>query len=182
MKSIESESEYQEWLASGMKRAGWTVKREVSPDTSNCRVDILAFREDIGTVGIESKMVTNSGAKETGEALSQLLSQYVGRTYGTRTVDAWALALYGDGFSTTDKSSSHSGTARTQAACQRIAIQLGIGYVLNHRGMVLADFSISEPELRLPLFHAHDGRMGDGNYIRCDMDRIRRMTRNRLPR
>lgn len=178
---IASEDDFQKSLAEGMKKAGWRVEREVSPDNSADRVDIIGIREDIGKIGIEAKYVTNSGPKETGEALNQLLSQYAGKSYGDTSIDAWGIALHGDGLFTSDYGDYGPHSKEYQFACRRISIQLGIGYVINHRGMVILDFGISSPELRLPLFYTEGRQIDDKSYVQCDMDRIRDISSNRLP-
>jgi hypothetical protein len=177
---IDSEKEFQEYLVDGMKNADWGVDREVSPNGSQDRVDIIASKEGMATVGIETKYVTNSGPRETGKALTQIISQYAGERYDDMSVDVWGTALYGDGFFTTDFSDFSSHSEEYQFACRRINNQLGVGYVVNHRGLVIMDFGISVPELRVPLFSTDGGRIDD-DYVQCDIQRIQQKVSEQLP-
>lgn len=177
---IETEADLQAFFAGGMRIAGWDVHREHSPDQADVRADLLARRGDIGAVGIETKYVTNSGPRETGAAVRQLLTQYAGHTYDGDAVDIWGVVLYGDGLLTTDTRDYTAESQAYQFACRRLANQLGIGFGIIHRDLVYLDFGVSVPALRVPLFDLSHGDIDD-EYVDLDLSRLEDLIDSRFP-
>lgn len=179
--SITSERDFQDYLSVGMESAGWRVNREVKPNNDQYRADIIGTHDELGAVGIETKYVTNSGPKEVGEALNQIISQYAGNQFGDATVDYWAVALYGDGLFTTDSTDYAPQAREYQFASQRIANRLGVGFVIEHIEQVIIEFAPSTPTMRLPLFHTQSGLIQRGSYVDWDLNQIRQVIEDRLP-
>jgi len=179
---LTSERELQAFLATGLRDAGWTVTREHRVDASDRRVDIVAQNPELGVAGIEAKYVTNSGPKEAGAAVDQILTRYAGETYDGSEIDMWGVALYGDGFLTSDTTDHEPHTDAYQFACRRLVNQLGIGYVILHRDLVMLDFGVSVPALRVPLFNVSGAprELCDG-YADPDVDRLEAVIQARFP-
>lgn len=179
---LTSERELQAFLVTGLRDAGWTATREHRADALDRRVDIVARHPELGVAGIEAKYVTKSGPKEAGAAVDQILTRYAGETYDGSGIDMWGVALYGDGFLTSDTTDYEPYADSYQFACRRIVNQLGIGYVILHRDLVLLDFGVSIPALRIPLFNVSGAptELGDG-YADPDVNRLEAVIQERFP-
>jgi len=160
--SIESEKGYKNYLEKNMEREGWKVEREVKPDGSEVRADIIAKHRDIGRIGIECKYMTG-GSTVIAEAFRQLENNYAGKTFGGQKIDAWGVGIYGRYFSYHSPDvddydqekwyhSAMGGRTARIGQAKRVINGLGVGWVTSHSNRVFLEFCPSGKEYYIPLF------------------------------
>lgn len=189
---IDCEDDLQSYMELGMEQNNWTVLREVSARHNNYRADIVAKRDDIGTVGIECKYVTG-GPIVAAEAARQIFEKYSGEKFFQWDIDAWGVCLFGRTYvpdimkrsidDYEDETYYYEAKGRDRgevAATQRILNGLGLGFATPHQDRVVMEFLPPDRAVRIPLFQV-DGSMPDkyANYV--DMDRIVELIDERRP-
>jgi len=181
---IGCEDDLQEYIATGMKRNGWTALREVNTSFNDYRADIIGHRNDIGTVGIECKYVTG-GPIVAAEAARQIIERYAGEKFVKWRVDMWGVCLFGRAFSPSDNRDTDSryrdGIDRGEiAACKRILNGLGIGFTTGYADRVMIEFLPSGGDVKIPLFQI-DGEISPRYAEKFDRNRVLELIAERRP-
>lgn len=141
---LSSEEDLQEWLVDVMDGFGWDAIREMSPDHSDYRADIVAKHGKFGWLGIETKFLRDKNwGRDLAHAHHQIVSQYRPRSYLGHDVDLWAICAY----------PSHVDRLRewNSPRMREFMNVYGIGWInLNDRWLE-ADFSYSDVSMKIPL-------------------------------
>lgn len=188
---IECENDLQKYLKAGLEAGGWDVLREMNPDNSNKRVDIVAIKPEFGRIGIETKYRSDgSAASHASEALRQIYNDYSTKRYLGERIDLWAIAIYGtkydhEGYDESDfpdrqyyLSAERARQARL-AEVERMVQGLGVGWVTAYADRVMAKFSAEATEYKMPLFTLEKRGMPSRYKRRFDREHVLRKCRER---
>lgn len=147
---VRSEEELQEGLKGLLDSSGWNAQRELSPDGSEYRADLLAEHPDYGVVGIETKFFKNSGGAKAADAHHQIVSKYRGKKYGGQEVNLWVICPYFVG-----KNGGSFGRRNQQRTREKVIQEMlcrhGIGYLNLAKNNLLFDFAMSDRAKKIPV-------------------------------
>jgi len=170
---VRSEDELQEGLQRLLDSSGWNAQREVSPDSSEYRVDLLAEHGEYGTVGIETKFFKNSGGAKAADAHHQIVSKYRGKEYGGQKVDLWAICPYFAG-----KNGGSFGRRNQQRIRETMIREMfcrhGIAYLDLSKSNLYLDFAMSDRSKKIPISGPKIGKYEQAVDIGEIRDSIRR--------
>lgn len=180
-RSISCEDDLQEYLAAGMGSSGWNVSREVTPDRSKSRADLIAHHSEIGWMGIECKYIDGGGVK-IGEAIQQVRQNYKDEQYAGISVPFWGVAVYGrhfssgyldrDNFESDEWYDSMRGAVRgRRTTAQSITNSFGLGWVTAYADRVLMEFGTAPTGVKIPLFSQNE-TMPERYYEELDVAKI----------
>lgn len=157
LSEIGSESELVDFLTDGMTAHGWEVAREVQPDSSEYRVDIIATHAEYGRIGLEAKYIdaAGGGGKKIAQAHEQVTRQYWNETYDDEKITLWAICPFFARLVPANQrcSRDRKSTEMYQKMTMEFLRHYGIGHVSVDNRYVLVDFiSDSVSEYMVPLF------------------------------
>jgi len=173
---LKNEDELQQFLADGFESNGWNAIREVKPDRSNYRVDLLLLHPEYGRIGVETKYIRpGDGGRVFAEACQQIVGQYWNQKYLGEKVTMWAVAPY---FEVEHRpgeldewASGH--TRGRQQFVREFFCRLGIGFIGLSGSYAIIDFAYSVPEYKIPGFSM--GRpVPERHYENVNPDAIRK--------
>ena len=155
---LSDEDELQIYLKEQFERQGWTVMREVNPDHSNLRVDLLLSHDTFGRIGIETKYVQKTdGDIILAEGHKQITRRYWNEKYQDEKILLWALCPYLEGEYENEKSDYHRTLLkRRHQAAGSFCNQYGIGYLQLTTHYTSINYAAHVPELRIPAFPVED--------------------------
>lgn len=177
---IESEDELQEWLSEGLESNEWDVIREVSPDRSEYRVDLLCIHSEYGRIGIETKYVrAGEGGKKIARAHEQITQQYWNKKYWNDKILLWALCPFFERahLDDPDRYNRTKSSERSQFT-REFFCHYGIGYLNPSQSYNLIDFGYSVAERKIPGFSVNDD-IPKRHYENVDIEHIRESVREK---
>ena len=169
---FDDEGGLQAYLAEQFEQRGWGVKREVRPDNSQYRVDLLLSHPVFGRVGIETKfMRQGDGGGIVAEAHEQITQQYWDEEYGGEKVLLWALCPY------SARQRSRDGFGESRAGVKKGFIReffchYGIGFLDLWTPASLITYNYSDTEMKIPAF-PNSGGIDLSRYDDVSIDAIR---------
>ena len=172
---LSNEDELQQYLEERFESAGWDAIREVKPDRSDYRVDLLLLHPEYGRIGVETKYIRpGDGGRVFAEACQQIVGQYWHQKYLGEKVTLWAVAPYFEVGHRPDEldewASGH--TMGRQQFVREFFCRLGIGFINLSGFYAIIDFAYSVPEYKIPGFGM--GRpVPERHYENVDPDAIR---------
>ena len=174
LRKLSNEDELQIYLKKQFERQGWTVMREMNPDQSNLRVDLLLNHDTFGRIGIETKYVQKTdGDIILAEGHKQITCRYWHKPYQGEKILLWALCPYLEGEYENDKSSHHRTLLkRRHQAAGSFCNQYGIGYLQLSTNHTSINYAAHVPKLRIPAFPV-EGEIPYRSYRTVDIKSIR---------
>lgn len=157
-----------------MENFGWDVIREMNPDHTDYRADIVATHERFGWLGIETKYLAGCNyGRDIAHAHRQIIKQYRGRRYLGNDVDLWAVCAY----------PSHVSDLSTWSAprMREFLNVYGIGWVNINPWRLEADFAYSDVSKKIPLAALRDPIPGD-RIMDTDVDSVRQAVEGKVKR
>ena len=183
LEMISDEPNFQEWLATQLRRCGWEVHREVKSDRKTVndgryRADIIAKNEDVGQewVGIETKWLNSlKEGRKIGGALNQITNQYWHTDFEGRSVDLWAVSPYIDAqFATRHAKETQKIIKLTTHHLQQLVREMlcvyGIGYLSPTGSYGVIDFGYSVAHRKIPAFDLRNP-VPERHYENVDMEK-----------
>ncbi|WP_256685965.1 hypothetical protein [Halococcus qingdaonensis] len=158
LRQLSNEDELQTYLKERFERQGWTATREVNPDRSNLRVDLLLNHDTFGRIGIETKYVQKrEGDTVLAEGHKQITHRYWDKPYQGEEILLWVLCPYLEGEYENEKSSYHRTLLkRRHQASESFCNQYGIGYLQLSTNFTSITYAPHVPKLRIPAFPVDD--------------------------
>lgn len=175
---IQSENELQAWLVDELKANGWDAIREVKPDHSDYRIDILALHSDYGRIGIETKFIRpGDGGRVFADACRQITEQYWDLKILNKPVHLWALAPYFEGEFTReyDEEWMKGFVTGRRKFVREFFCRYGIGILRILRDYVYFDYAFSVGEYKIPVSEECPNRY----FENVDIDAIRESVRRK---
>lgn len=158
--SIDCEEDLQKYLEAGMLTEGWDVIREMNPDNSNKRVDLVGIHPQYGRIGVETKYQNNgSFGSHVAEGIRQILG-YSKHRYLGEEIDLWAIGIHGSKFKFIQERIRDDEEKRRRLrelfwklhTQQRVVNGFGIGWLNLSNDRVVVEFAADTPTYRIPLF------------------------------
>jgi len=147
---LDSEQELQEWLESYFEENGWTAIREVSPNNSTYKADLIVNHEDYGWIGVETKFFEGDGGGKMADAHHQIVRKYRHEKYINNRIRLWAVCPYFSGIN--DQSEYKKRQQQNRATIMReFFCRHGIGYIDLDKGNVEIDFAYSSSDTKIPV-------------------------------
>lgn len=177
---LDNEDELQQWLVKGFESNGWDAIREVSPDNSNYRVDLLCIHPKFGRVGIETKYVRpGEGGKKIAQAHQQITQQYWNKKYWGDKILLWALCPYfaRAHLDDPDRYNRTKSSERSQFTREFFA-HYGIGCLNPSKGYNLISYNHSVNERKIPAFSVNDD-IPWRYYESADIEELRESVREK---
>lgn len=176
--SIDNEDELQEWVSEGLETNGWDVIREVSPDRSDYRVDLLCIHPQFGRIGVETKYVgTGEGGKKISRAHEQITQQYWNKKYWNDKILLWAICPYFER-AYCEGDYNRTATAERNEFTREFFCHYGIGYLQPTHTYNVIDFGYSVAERKIPAFSV-DRDIPSRHYENVDIENVRESVREK---
>ena len=154
-KREKNEKECVDLIESKFKHYGWETHREVIPDqcvswAKPLRVDLLVFREDVGYIGIEAKMIRLAQGGIIAQCLKQIFTYKKFTYFGGVEIKLWAAAIY-----FTNRTDEFV-TGRMDSFIREFFCAFGVGYYID-RGYDAwrspwVDFAYSQHYAKISLY------------------------------
>jgi hypothetical protein len=177
---LDDEDELQRYLKEQFDNKGWDVSREVSPDESNYRVDLLLTHLTIGRIGIETKYVgVGDGPTSIARAYEQITDQYWDKRYSGEKILLWAICPYFERAYIDDEDGyNHQQVTFRSRWTANFFGHFGIGYLRVDRRYTLIDYGYSTSKRKIPAFPVTDD-IPFRYYENIDIENIRASVRDK---
>jgi hypothetical protein len=126
-----NEREYKLHIIELLKAYDWAVETEVSDDSCEGRIDIVASHPAVGTIAVAVKRTHNFAGRNVGEGIAQI-QNYRSLTYRDHNIDYWLLA---PGFDATKGPDGRTSKSRKQMRnmIRRTIVELKMGMLSRQR-------------------------------------------------
>jgi hypothetical protein len=176
---FDSEEELKDWMEAKFESNGWDCIREVKPDYSDYRVDLLLLHEKFGPIGVEVKFLEpGDSAGVIADAHRQITEQYWDKKYFGERVLLWAVCIYEKWLHNDKEGGWRDSHVDARARFTReFFCRYGIGVLRLGRYAEL-DFNYSNTAHKIPCFPITHSPMAT-DYQDTDMESLKKSVANK---
>lgn len=180
---LNNENELQIYLKEQFESQGWNVRREVCPDKSESRVDLILSHDVFGRIGVETKYVGKRGGDIIlAQGHHQITQQYWNETYDGDKIALWALCPYiTSSYDESIEQYTKTVLDRRHKAARSYCNQYGIGYLELTTHFTRIEYAENVRARRIPAFPV-ESEIPPKDYRDVDIDAIRDLVENRRKR
>ena len=180
---LDNEDELQVYLKEQFEAQGWNVRREVSPDGSESRVDLILSHDVFGRIGVETKYIGKRGGDIIlAQGHHQITQQYWNETYDGDKIVLWALCPYiASNYDDSVGQYTRTVLNRRHKAAKSYCNQYGIGYLQLTTHFTRIAYAENVRARRIPAFPV-ESEIPPKDYRDVDIDVIRRLVKDRRKR
>lgn len=177
---LNDEDELQVYLKDQFETQGWNVRREVRPDGSENRVDLILSHGVFGRIGVETKYVGRKGGDIVpAKGHHQITQQYWNETYGGDKIALWALCPYiVSDYDESVRQYTETVLDRRHKAARSYCNQYGIGYLELTTNFTRIEYAENVRARRIPAFPV-ESEIPPKDYRDVDIDAIRELVETR---